>query len=1241
MAAHLADLPNVQGGWVSGLTAPYDGTSFTRASYFITLDASGQRAYTVSTDSSQVNIYDINSSGGFTLSAGLPKQTISSLTSGIGQFLRPHSLAISSDGLSAYVVTQGADATGAEAALFTFDRNATDGTLTLQSSWTIRASQSPSGDGIMGAAEVRVSADGRFVYVTGRNDDAVAVFARSTTPGATFGQPSAIIGGVVTSPDLDSARGIALSPHNLDSQRHVYITARDADKVLVYERNLTTGLLALRQTISSSAIMPMDTPTNVIVSPDGKHVYVAAAAVNSTPQGEDGRLLAFARDTNPLSSTYGQLTHVATYSDGVPAPVEEVDGLDGSISLATSPDGSRVYVSGHTDREGNLPPTVAPTGDRGALSVFTRNPLSGQLEFEQVQRRNLIDGPADTTGGPNRNATYGIRSIDDSNGATSGGKVLLTLKGTEISPGVFAPLDLGNFTFRKGDLLEIAGTGMFDGINRIASVNTASNAETLELENDYNSGYVLNDQSTAQFRRSEMRGTFGVAVDPTGRFVYTANFGVPAPFQGVRPAGDEGSLAAFAVNPLVVTSLSDSATVAGSLRYAIQYANAHAGLDTIEIDLADTLTASQKVLSLNPALGALPVLTGQTTILANGAILDGAGLSGATGLRFASSAGPTIFAVVGLEIRNFAVGLEVGSAAGGAPADILAVADGKIHDLTGGAIHSLGTSTVIVGNTPLWNVGAAQPFIAGGTTARASLAAAVNAGNVVLSGTFLDGANAVFDLEIYAYDDLNTQPALARTLTNQVTNAAGQLAISETFTGTSLAGKMFFVLGTKKTAVGGSKIETTNLLGAHVAGPAYSGVRGQPLDFTFTAPSLTGGGLTYTIDWGDRQGTITNLANGGSGLTTVTSANHRLQNGEQVTLASVSAYYNGTYTVLNRTKDTFQIARAFVSGASSGSFSRVEIVNGAANSLTRTHVFTDDSVTSGTRYFGGYTISVSVNDGTGTNGPNSSNQSRSIQIWETQTHGSLTHAVYGGTEPDENSSSILEVDGYDRLATLDYGTDLQLFVLASDGVFLTTAVAYSVPKASISGNLIAYLQGGYVNAFYGGQVRDVAQQVYGGSGIDLIIGGTRRDTLFGGGGDDNLIGWDGPATSSDVGDILYGQDGNDVLYGGRGIDTLDGGAGDDLLWGGGVEFYDWELQWFDVLGNWADVATAYNDRIDAILAIVTGDIEVTGTEFHEDTSVDVLIGGAGLDWFISMLYDQALGYLEVSDLESGEIVSSL
>ncbi len=80
---------------------------------------------------------------------------------------------------------------------------------------------------------------------------------------------------------------------------------------------------------------------------------------------------------------------------------------------------------------------------------------------------------------------------------------------------------------------------------------------------------------------------------------------------------------------------------------------------------------------------------------------------------------------------------------------------------------------------------------------------------------------------------------------------------------------------------------------------------------------------------------------------------------------------------------------------------------------------------------------------------------------------------------------------------------------------------------------------GFENLFTGS-----GDDVLSGTDVDNRIGGgAGDDQIFGRGGDDSLFGEDGD-------DILFGEDGNDTLEGGNGNDRLFGGKGNDEISGG-------------------------------------------------------------------------------------------
>ena len=154
--------------------------------------------------------------------------------------------------------------------------------------------------------------------------------------------------------------------------------------------------------------------------------------------------------------------------------------------------------------------------------------------------------------------------------------------------------------------------------------------------------------------------------------------------------------------------------------------------------------------------------------------------------------------------------------------------------------------------------------------------------------------------------------------------------------------------------------------------------------------------------------------------------------------------------------------------------------------------------------------------------------------------------------------------------------------------------------------------------------------VFGCDGDDTItvVGPVaRRLVLLGGAGNDTLNATTaaGPVvlTGGDGDDLLTGGSGRDVLVGGAGVDQLDGGADDDVALGEALTFGS------DVAGlrklslEWrATVAATYENRRDRMSGVATNGLNkpyfVGAATLVADTDVDLLIGGAGRDWFIDV-----------------------
>ncbi len=239
---------------------------------------------------------------------------------------------------------------------------------------------------------------------------------------------------------------------------HVYVTALSGNSVAVFSRNTGTDVLSFVQVLTDGVggVDGLAQPRSVMVSPDGAHVYVAAEA--------DDAVGVFSRNTNT-----GELTFEQVVRDGVGG----VDGLDGARSVAITPDGTLVIAAGF---------------EEDALAVFTRNPGTGQLAFQQVVRDNV--GGAD--------GLFKVRSV----AVSPDGQNVYTAGRDDHAIGVF--------TINSGtDMLafeQVLREGTDDGAGHI--IDGLQDVQAVAVSPDGGSVYAVSnsDQSVAHFSRNAADG---------------------------------------------------------------------------------------------------------------------------------------------------------------------------------------------------------------------------------------------------------------------------------------------------------------------------------------------------------------------------------------------------------------------------------------------------------------------------------------------------------------------------------------------------------------------------------------------------------------------------------------------------------------------------------------------------------------------------------------------------------------
>ena len=219
-------------------------------------------------------------------------------------------------------------------------------------------------DGLRGASDVVVSSDGRHVYVTGNTDDSLTFFTRDATNGAldfqkSFKDTDATVDG------LEEAGYMALSPDG----SNLYVIGNGDDALAVFNRDATTGALTFATFLKDgTGDVPENTlkqASDVVVSPDGRNVYVAAYGTITNA------LAVFNRDAGT-----GALTFEKAFKDGSDGLVNFRSPRD----LTISADGKSLYVSSFL---------------ADFLADFDRDPATGDLTFRELI--SLIGEPMETS----------------------------------------------------------------------------------------------------------------------------------------------------------------------------------------------------------------------------------------------------------------------------------------------------------------------------------------------------------------------------------------------------------------------------------------------------------------------------------------------------------------------------------------------------------------------------------------------------------------------------------------------------------------------------------------------------------------------------------------------------------------------------------------------------------------------------------------------------------------------------
>lgn len=306
------------------------------------------------------------------------------------------SVTVSPDGSQVYATSNAVRPNNAppfpptpDSAVFVFGRvtDAADpafGKLTLQQVIEHGSVAPTPVDGIKYAQNIVLSPDGKFAYVVAGvglhrlpiavgpvDRGALVSFRRDAGGNLSFlGELHGDFDGDGVS-DLSGTNHLVVSPDGLS----LYVVGTNADTLVHFRRDPVSGLPSFAEVIPSSATQgSLGTPYEVVVSNDGRFVYVAAS--NGYVSWYGRRLKdAAGAGLAPDHADFGKLTYLGrrkpVFNGTSPLGVN-------STALSLDPAQSYLYVASATG------------GATGAIHVYERDAVSGELALQPAQQ--LADG---------------------------------------------------------------------------------------------------------------------------------------------------------------------------------------------------------------------------------------------------------------------------------------------------------------------------------------------------------------------------------------------------------------------------------------------------------------------------------------------------------------------------------------------------------------------------------------------------------------------------------------------------------------------------------------------------------------------------------------------------------------------------------------------------------------------------------------------------------------------------------
>lgn len=385
----------------------------------------------------------------------------------------------------------------------------------------------------MGSRAIAVSADGKNVYVASSRSNAIAVFRRNPKTGA-LGQPSGTSGCVAAKGAFECGKAVGLNGPNSvavsPNGRTVYVTSRGSNAITAFQRNRSTG--ALRQLPGAAgciAGVPLPGcatgaallgPDVVVVSPDGKNVYVGSFFGNA--------VAIFDRDpaSGALTQPSGSAGCIAAATSGCATGL----ALGAPEGMAISRDGKSVYAATALSSAAVVlvrdPSTGALAQATDGSGCIVDVALSGCTEGRELDGANAVavspeDDDAYVTSLFSNSVTSFTRSASSGNLAqkegTTGCLVWLRAVGCSFGRAMSSPEGLAVSPDGENVYAAAFATGAIDVLERDSS--------GVVVQKPGRPGCLAPRSVPGCTQARALRGVSSIALSPNGRYLYSTSFG--------------------------------------------------------------------------------------------------------------------------------------------------------------------------------------------------------------------------------------------------------------------------------------------------------------------------------------------------------------------------------------------------------------------------------------------------------------------------------------------------------------------------------------------------------------------------------------------------------------------------------------------------------------------------------------------------------------------------------------------